>query len=89
MIATAATTDRQPKTTRTAVTTDTTESQPDDDLISLEEVKRLAGIGKTMIYRLERARRFPQRYKPGGHASRWSRREVMEWRADQRQARTS
>lgn len=69
--------------------TDTTDRQPDDDLISLEEVKRLAGIGKTMIYRLERAERFPKRYKPGGYASRWSRREVMAWREDQRQARAS
>jgi prophage regulatory protein len=69
--------------------TATADLQPDDDLIPLEEVKRLAGIGKTMIYRLERAKAFPQRYKPGGYASRWSRREVMDWREAQRQARAS
>lgn len=66
--------------------TATAQNQPDDDLIPLEEVKRLAGIGKTMIYRLERAKSFPQRFKPGGYASRWSRREVMAWREDQRRA---
>lgn len=70
----------------TVTTTATADIQPDDDLISLDEVKRLAGIGKTMIYRLERAKRFPQRFKPGGYASRWSRREVMAWREDQRGA---
>lgn len=69
--------------------TATADLQSDDDLIPLEEVKRLAGIGKTMIYRLERAKAFPQRYKPGGYASRWSRREVMKWREDQRQVRPS
>lgn len=62
-------------------------SEPDDDLIALEEVKRLAGVGKTMIYRLERAGNFPKRFKPGGYASRWSRREVMAWREQQREAR--
>lgn len=59
-------------------------SEPQDDLIKLEEVRTLAGIGKTMIYRLERDGRFPKRFKPGGHASRWSRREVMAWREAQR-----
>ena len=66
------------------IVTATAEPQPEDDLIALDEVKRLAGIGKTMIYRLERAKSFPQRYKPGGYASRWSRREVMNWREEQR-----
>lgn len=68
------------------MTTDDTDPSPEDDLIMLEEVKRLAGVGKTMIYRLERAGRFPRRYKPGGYASRWSRREVMDWREQQRTA---
>ena len=63
---------------------DAADPLPEDDLIRLEEVKRLAGVGKSMIYRLERAGRFPQRFKPGGHASRWSRREVMAWREQQR-----
>ena len=38
--------------------TATIEIQPEDDLIPLDEVKRLAGIGKTMIYRLERAKQI-------------------------------
>ena len=56
----------------------------DDELLPITEVKRLAGIGKTMIYRLEREGSFPKRYKPGGYASRWSRREVIAWREAQR-----
>lgn len=59
-------------------------SNDDDDLLKIDEVKKLVGIGKSMIYRLERQDRFPKRYKPGGYASRWSRREVMVWRDQQR-----
>lgn len=58
-----------------------------DDLLPIGEIKKIAGIGKTMIYRLERQGTFPKRYKPGGYASRWSRREVMAWREKQREAR--
>ena len=72
--------DQQPRTT---VTTSPT-ILADDDLLPIGEIKKIAGIGKTMIYRLERAGSFPQRYKPGGYASRWSRREVMDWRERQR-----
>lgn len=69
------------------MTNEPTPTHSDDELIALDEVKKLTGVGKTMIYRLERAGRFPRRYKPGGHATRWSRQEVMEWRDAQRQAR--
>lgn len=73
-------------TTRTAVTT--TDTHPaDDELLPIGEIKKIAGIGKTMIYRLEREGSFPKRYKPGGYASRWSRHEVMTWREKQREAR--
>lgn len=61
-------------------------SNDDDELLPMAEVKRIAGIGKSMIYRLERQGRFPKRYKPGGYASRWSRREVLDWRDRQRSA---
>lgn len=73
------------RTTRTDVTTTTA----DDELLPIGEIKKIAGIGKTMIYRLERQGSFPKRYKPGGYASRWSRLEVMKWREDQREAKTS
>lgn len=59
----------------------------DDDLLKIDDVRKIAGIGRTMIYRLERAGKFPQRYKPGGYASRWSRNEVMAWREQQREVR--
>ena len=55
-----------------------------DRLLKLSQVSEIAGIGKTMIYRLMRAKRFPQPYKPGGYASRWSEAEVMAWRESQR-----
>jgi prophage regulatory protein len=69
-------------------TAETSAGLPDDDLLPMAEVKKIAGLSRAMIYRLERAGRFPKRYKPGGHASRWSRREVMDWRESQREARS-
>ncbi|MHA0333702.1 helix-turn-helix transcriptional regulator [Sphingomonas aquatilis] len=69
--------------------TSTATNTADDELLPIGEIKKIAGIGKTMIYRLERQGSFPKRYKPGGYASRWSRLEVMKWREDQREAQTS
>ena len=66
------------------MTDPTISTTADDDLLPITEVKRIAGIGKTMIYRLEREGKFPKRFKPGGYASRWSRHEVMAWREAQR-----
>ena len=56
----------------------------EDRLLKLPAVTEIAGIGKTMIYRLVREQRFPQPYKPGGSASRWSEREIREWLETQR-----
>lgn len=61
-------------------------SQPTDRLLKLSEVLELTGLGKTMIYRMMREGRFPQQFKPGGFASRWSEREVIDWRESQRGA---
>ncbi len=52
----------------------------DDRLIPLDAVMQLAGIGKTMIYRKMRDGTFPKACKPGGASTRWSEREVKEWR---------
>lgn len=65
------------------------DNSDDDRLLKLEEVKDIVGLGKTMIYRLERQGKFPQRFKPGGWSSRWSEREVRAWKNDQRQARAA
>lgn len=59
-----------------------------DRLLKLAEVKELTGLGKTMIYRLVRDGSFPQPYKPGGYASRWSESEVCAWRELQRERQT-
>lgn len=52
----------------------------DDRLIPLDAVMQIAGIGKTMIYRKMREGTFPRSCKPGGASTRWSEREVKEWR---------
>ncbi|WP_235587999.1 helix-turn-helix transcriptional regulator [Sphingopyxis sp. H115] len=61
-----------------------TSAEADDPLVSLDVVKRIAGIGKTRIYALIRQHKFPKPYKPGGTASRWSLAEVKCWRDEQR-----
>lgn len=55
-----------------------------DRLLRLPQVIEITGIGKTMIYRLMRQQKFPQPFKPGGYASRWSESEVEAWRHAQR-----
>jgi prophage regulatory protein len=50
-----------------------------DRLIKIDEVKRRVGLGKTMIYRLIQAGKFPAPYKISPCASRWSNSEVGAW----------
>lgn len=59
----------------------------DDRLLPLAAVIELAGIKKTMIYRLMREGTFPKSCKPGGVSSRWSEREVREWKDNMLAAR--
>lgn len=50
-----------------------------DRLIRIDEVKRRAGLGKTMIYRLIQQGRFPPPYKLSPFVARWSEHEVVGW----------
>lgn len=63
----------------------TAAAQNTDRLLRLKEVTELTGLSKAYIYRLMKAGRFPQQFKPGGYASRWSEREVVDWRESQRE----
>lgn len=65
------------------------ENNRPDRLLRLPQVIEIAGIGKTMIYRLMRQQKFPQPFKPGGYASRWSESEVAAWREAQRDSTIS
>jgi prophage regulatory protein len=56
-------------------------AEPQDRLLKLPQVMEIVGLGKTMIYRMIRAGEFPQPFKPGGYASRWSEAEVLAWRS--------
>lgn len=58
-----------------------------DRLLDLHEVKAIAGLGKTMIYRKVREGSFPKPLKPGGVSTRWSEREVQAWLEDLKGAR--
>ncbi|MDB5733198.1 MAG: hypothetical protein JWQ03_3093 [Variovorax sp.] len=52
----------------------------EDRLLPIEAVMDMVGIKRTMIYRLIRKDAFPQPFKVGGFASRWSEREIMAWK---------
>lgn len=47
--------------------------------LKLDEVKRRAGLGKSMIYRLIKEGQFPAPYKLSPAASRWSEHELVAW----------
>lgn len=57
----------------------TEQSAQPDRLIRMTEVSAMTGLGRAMIYRLIKDGKFPQQYKPGGFASRWSEAEVRDW----------
>ena len=52
----------------------------DDRLIPIKVVEEISGLSKVTIYRKMRAGSFPMSCKPGGVSTRWSEREVREWR---------
>ncbi len=60
-----------------------------DRLLGLDEVKTVAGLGKSMIYRKMRAGTFPKACKAGGGSTRWSEREVQAWVNEQLAARAA
>jgi prophage regulatory protein len=61
-------------------------STEQDRLLRISEVEEIVGIKRAMIYRLIRRGAFPQQFKPGGYASRWSEAEIRAWRKQQRAA---
>lgn len=48
-------------------------------LIRLDEVKRRVGLGKSMIYELIKAGKFPAPHKISPFAARWSDQEISAW----------
>jgi len=60
-----------------------------DRLLRIAEVKKLAGLGRTMIWQLERDGLFPKRVKLSGTRGRavgWRESEVRQWAADRKAA---
>lgn len=68
------------------MTASTPITAPADRLLKLDEVMSLTGLSRPTIYRFIKQRDFPQPYKPGGYASRWSEAEVRTWCESQRSA---
>ena len=48
-------------------------------ILRLPQVCSVTGYGRSMIYQLEAARRFPSRIKLGARAVGWTEGEVQEW----------
>jgi prophage regulatory protein len=51
-------------------------------LLRLQDVCRITGLCRSMIYRMETEKRFPQRVKIGQRAVGWVEQEVAQWVAD-------
>ena len=54
-------------------------AKPKDRLLTRAEVERRTGLGRTAIYRMMRAGEFPEPYRVGRSAVRWSELEVEAW----------
>ena len=51
--------------------------EPSERLIRVDDVKRLTGISRTQIWRLEKAGRFPRRRRLGPNSVAWVMSEVQ------------
>jgi prophage regulatory protein len=56
-------------------------------ILRLPQVRAMTGLGKTTIYGLEAARRFPRRIRIGCRAVGWVEGEVASWIKEQTETR--
>lgn len=54
-------------------------SKSSSDLISIRDVRKIAGLSESAVYRGVAAKSFPPPVKLGPKMSRWFRHEVQEW----------
>ena len=64
--------------TKTAAAQPTT---PNECALRLPQVCKMTGLRRSMIYRMQAEKRFPQRIKLSERAVGWLEREVQEWLA--------
>lgn len=60
--------------------------QTSDYILKIREVCELIKLSKATVYRLEAARKFPQRVKLSARAVGWKSSAVMEWLANRETA---
>jgi prophage regulatory protein len=58
-----------------------TGAQPNECALRLPQVCKITGLRRSMIYRMQAEKRFPQRIKLSERAVGWLEREVQEWLA--------
>ena len=56
-------------------------STPNECALRLPQVCKITGLRRSMIYRMQAEKRFPQRIKLSERAVGWLEREVQEWLA--------
>jgi prophage regulatory protein len=56
-------------------------STPNECALRLPQVCKITGLRRSMIYRMQSEKRFPQRIKLSERAVGWLEREVQEWLA--------
>ena len=60
----------------------TIDSTSAGNVVRLPEVRRMTGLGRSTIYRLQADQQFPQSIKLSIRAVGWLEREVQEWLAE-------
>lgn len=58
-----------------------------DKFLTRQEVQERVGLGRSAIYKLMRANGFPEPFRVGSTAVRWSEREIERWCATRQRAR--
>lgn len=51
----------------------------DDRFLDIKEVSKMVGLGKTSIYKYMNKGEFPQCFKVGDKATRWSKNAIDQW----------
>jgi prophage regulatory protein len=62
-------------------------STPNECALRLPQVCKITGLRRSMIYRMQAEKRFPQRIKLSERAVGWLEREVQEWLAQRIESR--
>lgn len=61
--------------------------QDSERILRFPDVKKMTGLSRTTIWRLEKQDAFPKTIKITGHVNGWLEREIKEWISSKMEAR--